>query len=127
MTEFPEKWISAFLTGAKVREICQEAGISKTKFYALRRDPDFQAVLRERKDMAISAGLEALRGHFLRDIGILQAIAEDPGIAPQVRINAVSVSLQQLSNWISTVDLAERVTALENARNDGFETIQGVS
>lgn len=127
MTEFPEKWISAFLTGAKVREICQDAEISKTKYYALKSDPDFQAVLRERKDMAISAGLEALRGHFLRDIEILQEIAENPETAPQVRINAVSVSLQQLSSWISTVDLAERVAALENARNDGFETFEGVS
>ena len=126
-TEYPEKWIMAFLTGTRVKDICKQAGISRTKYYSLRADKAFEAVLRERKDMAVKSAVEALRAHFLRDVQILQEIAENKENSAQVRVNAVSVALSQLANWTSTIDLLERLEALENAQNDDFSTFKGVS
>ena len=126
MGEYPERYISAFLTGTKVTEICEAAGFSRSKYYKLKADPDFQEVLRERRDLAVKGALEALREHFVKDVRILQEIAENPEISPQVRINAISISLQQLREWVPVVDLLQRIEALEQAENDDFSTFSGV-
>lgn len=129
MTEydFPEKWITAFLSHPRVVDVCEAGGFSKTKYYQLKKNPDFQRCLRERRDMAVMAAVDALRAHFLRDVEILQAIAEDADTAPQVRVNAISVALSQLQSWTQTVDLLARIEALEETKNNEMGTFQGVS
>ena len=117
---FPEKWITAFLSHAKVTEICKAGGFSKTKYYQLKHDVDFQRVLRERRDMAVMVAVDALRAHFLRDVEILAEIAEDDSTAPQVRINAISVALSQLQNRTQTVDLIARIEALETKNDENL-------
>ena len=124
--EFPEKWVTAFLSNAKVVDICKAGGFSKSKYYQLKHNADFQSVLRERRDMAIMAAVDALRACFLRDVQILQAIAENDATAPQVRVNAISIALTQLQNWTQTVDLLARIEALET-KNDENVIFEGVS
>lgn len=123
--EYPEKWVNAFLEGVKVAEVCQAAGFSRTKYYELKRDPDFLAVLRERRDAMIEAAVAAMRENFLKDVQILQQIAEDDGVSPQIRVNAISVQLSALREWVNITDLQARLEALEMARNDSFSTVEG--
>lgn len=125
MRDFPEKWINAFLMSTTVIETCRNANISKTKYYLLKRDNEFQSVLRERRDMCIQAAVQALRGHFLKGVLILAEIAEDPSVSPQVRVNAISCMLSQLANWENTTDIIQRIERLEESKEDGFNTVLG--
>lgn len=126
MRDYPEKWINAFLVSTTVAETCRIAKISKTKFYQLKHDNDFQGVLRERRDMCIQAAVQALREHFLKGVHILAEIAENPSVSPQVRVNAVSCMLSQLANWETTTDIIERIERLEEPKEDGISTFLGV-
>lgn len=125
MKDFPEKWICAFLTGTTVKQVCEEAGISKTKYYKLRADPDFQAVIRERRDMCILSAVQALREAFLRNVQILMDISEDSSVSAQTRVNAVSVMLSQLQSWTTTQDLIERIERLESVNNESMTVLGG--
>lgn len=124
MREYPEKWIDAFLRSTTVRETCEAANISKTKYYKLRNDSSFQSVLRERRDMCIASAVEALREAFLRNVIILQEIAENPSVSAQTRVNSISVMLSQLREWTTTSDILERLSALE-AKKDEYVTVIG--
>ena len=125
MRNYPEKWINAFLQSASVAETCRNADISKTKYYQLRKDEDFQKVLRERRDLCIQAAVQALREHFLKGVQTLAEIAENPSVSPQTRVNAVQVMLSQLANWETTVDVLERLQRLEETKEDDFSTLLG--
>lgn len=127
MMEYPEKWICAFLIGTTVKEICKEAGISKTKFYALRKDKRFQEVLRERRDALVLSGVQALRAHFFKAVEVLAEIAENADTAAQTRVYAASTILTQLKDWVTTEDLIRRVEALEKSENNDSVTVLGVA
>lgn len=125
MNEYPEKWISAFLTGTKVVEICELADISKKKYYQLKQDAAFQALLSERRDMMVSAAVDVLREAFIDNIRILREIAQDSGVSPQIRINSVSVQLSAFRDWVGIVDLQQRLERLEGTQRDENTTFSG--
>ena len=125
MGNYPEKWINAFLQSTSVAETCRNANISKTKYYQLRKDDDFQKVLRERRDLCIHAAVQAMREHFLKGVQILAEIAENPSVSPQTRVNAISCMMSQLANWETTEDVLQRLERLEQSKEDDFSTLWG--
>lgn len=122
MKNFDEKTISAFLNHYKMVDIIKESGLSKNTCYKLRADPNFQQVLRERKDAMVKASLERMRSYLLRDIEELQAVIENSEASPQVRVNAIQIMLSQFRDWLTTNDLLERVEMLERREKDDYGT-----
>lgn len=122
MREFDEKTISAFLNNYKMADVIRESGLSKNTCYKLRADPDFQQVLRERKDAIVKVTLERMRSYLLRDIEELQAVIEDSETSPQTKVNAIQIMLSQFRDWLTTSDLIERVEVLEGKEKNDYGT-----
>lgn len=122
MREFDEKTISAFLNNYKMADVIRESGLSKNTCYKLRQDPDFQQVLRERKDAIVKVTLERMRSYLLRDIEELQAVIEDSETSPQTKVNAIQIMLSQFRDWLTTSDLIERVEVLEGKEKNDYGT-----
>ena len=112
--EYPEKLITAFLTEVKAIDVQRSAGISRTKYYALKRDPDFMQAVTDRRTEIIQAAVYQMERNLAKNIGILQAIIDDTETAPQVRVNAINLYMSQLDRWKMQTEILERLQRLEN-------------
>lgn len=120
-----EAVISAFLTNYRMTDVMRETGLSKATVYKIRSDPEFQETIRKRKAAILRAAVNKMQGYLVRDVEILQEIIEDDATAPQVKINGISVMLSQLKDLTQTVDITERLDALQKAFKDGFMPSEG--
>jgi len=118
-----ERVIGAFLNHFRMVDVMRETGLSKNTVYKIRNDPEFQRVIRERKEAILKTAVNKMQSYLTRDVSILQQIAEDPDASAQVRINAISTIMSQLKDWTMVTDLMKRIEALENNTSvNDFET-----
>ena len=118
MKQYPEELITAFLTSCKPAEIMKLTGISKTKFYRLKRDKIFQKILTERRTELVKTAVLKMESYLNEDVEILQKIIRKEDISDQVRINGINLLMSQLATWKQTTDILERLQALEDAQTN---------
>ena len=123
MKEFDERYIAAFLNNYRMTDIMREAGISKTKAYKLRNDPEFMEAVRQRKEAILKAAVNKMTATLTGDVETLQKIIDDPETSPQIKINALQVKWNQMREWITTTDIIKRLDALENPSKSVSETV----
>lgn len=116
MKQYPEELITAFLTSCKPAEIMKLTGISKTKYYRLKRDKLFQKILTERRTELVKTAVLKMESYLNEDVEILQKIIRKEDISDQVRINGINLLMSQLATWKQTTDILERLQALEDAQ-----------
>jgi len=117
MKEYPESLITAFLTSFKANEIMKVTGISKTKYYRLKNDPDFQKILTDRRSELIREAVLKMESYLSEDVEILQGIIRDQNTKDQVKVNAIQLLMSQLGQWKQITELIARIEALEDAES----------
>lgn len=118
--QYDERIISAFLSHYRMTDIMRETGLSKNTVYKYKRDPEFQAVIQERKSAILQAAVNRMSSYMAQNVETLQAIAGDPEVNPAVRVSAINTIMTQLRGWLTTTELSERLTALEEAAKGRF-------
>ena len=118
--QYDERIISAFLTNYRMTDIVRETGLSKNTAYKYKRDPEFQKVIQERKTAILQTAVNRMSSYMVKNVETLQAIAEDPEVNPAVRVSAINTIMTQLRGWLTTTELSERLTALEEAAKGRF-------
>lgn len=127
MKEYPENLIEAFLTSYKLIDIAKVTGIGRETVRRLKNDPEFQAVLTERRSAMVSAAVDKMTAYMTEDVEILQEVIRDPKTSAQTKVNAISVLMGQLQSWTTTTDILRRLQAIERAdlgvsgRSEGSE------
>ena len=114
--KYSEALVAAFLTSYKPAEIMKTANISKTKYYRLRADPDFQRILTERRTEIVKEAVLKMESYLSEDVEILQSIIRDPKTAAQVKVNAINLLMSQLNQWKQTTEILDRLQQLEDAQ-----------
>lgn len=117
MKEYEEHIIAAFLSNWKPKEIQAAAGISKSKYYKLKNDSDFQRILTERRSEIIKEAVMKMESYLSEDIEILQSIIRDEKTSPQIKINGINLLMTQLNNWKQTTEILDRLQKLEDAQS----------
>ena len=118
-----ERVIGAFLTNYRMVDIMAETGLSKTTCYKIRNDPEFQRVIRERKDAILKTAVNKMQSYLTKDVEILQQIIEDPETSAQTKVNAIQTLMNQLRDWTTTTDIIKRLEALQRPSEDVFNTV----
>lgn len=113
-----ERVIAAFLNNFRMIDVIRETGLSKTTVYRVKNDPEFQKVLRERKEAILKAAVNRMQGYLVNDVEILQGIIEDPDTAAQTRVNAIQILMNQLRDWTTITDITARLSALQETTGD---------
>lgn len=108
-----ERVIAAFLYNYRMVDVIRESGLAKNTAYKIRNDPEFQKVIRERKEAILKAAVNKMQEYLTRDVEILQEIIENPETAPQTRINGIQILMSQLREWTTTTDIIKRLDALQ--------------
>lgn len=109
-----ERVIGAFLNNFRMVDVMKETGLSKTTVYKIRRDPEFQKVIRERKEAILKTAVNKMQGYLTKDVEILQQIIEDPDTSAQTKVNAIQTLMNQLRDWTTTTDILKRLEAIQN-------------
>ena len=118
-----ERVIGAFLNNFRMVDIMRETGLSKNTVYKIRNDPEFQKVIRERKEAILKAAVNKMQGYLTKDVEILQKIIEDPETTAQVKINGIQTLMNHLRDWTTTTDIMKKLEALQEPSEDVFETL----
>ena len=116
--KYTEALITAFLTSYKPAEIMKAAGISKTKYYRLKADADFQRILTERRSELVREAVMKMESYLTEDVEILQEIIRDPETSAQVKINGINLLMNQLSNWKTMTEVLDRLQKLEDSQTE---------
>lgn len=117
-----ERVIGAFLNNFRMVDVIRETGLSKKTCYKIRNDPDFQKVLRDRKEAILKTAVNKMQGYLTRDVEILQEIIEDPNTSPQTKVNAIQTLMNQLRDWTTTTDIIKRLEALQDTSGNVSDT-----
>lgn len=120
--EYPERIVSAFLTNYRMSDVIRDAGISKTTAYKYKNDPEFQNYLRLRKSQILTEVVDRMKARMLKDLDRLDSVIDDPKSSGQVVINAIHTKWSHMREWTTTVDIINRLEALESLEKDTFNT-----
>lgn len=113
-----ENLISAFIEGTTAADIMKKAGISRTRYYRLVRDPDFRLAVTKRRAEIVDTAVKKMELNLSHNVMMLQMVIDDPETAPQTRVNAISVMMSQMTAWKSISDFESRLIELEEFRNE---------
>ena len=105
-----------FLTSFKPAEIMKVTGISKSKYYRLKKDRDFQKILTERRTELVKSAVMKMESYLTEDVEILQSIIRKEDTSDQVKINGINLLMSQLNTWKQTTEILDRLQALEDAQ-----------
>lgn len=118
-----ERVIGAFLNNFRMVDVMKETGLSKKTCYKIRNDPEFQKIIRERKEAILKTAVNKMQSYMLSDAEALQAIIEDPETPRQVRINAINTKWTHLKEWSTTTDIMKKLEELQNPSGNVFDTL----
>lgn len=118
-----ERVIGAFLNNFRMVDVIRETGLSKNTVYKIRNDPEFQRVIRERKQAILKTAVNKMQGYLTKDVEILQQIIEDPDTSAQTKVNAIQTLMNQLRDWTTTTDILKKLEALQKPSEDVSETV----
>ena len=117
-----ERGICAFLNNFRMVDVMKETGLSKKTCYKIRNDPEFQRVIRERKQAILKTAVNKMQSYMLSDAEALQAIIEDPETPRQVRINAINTKWTHMKEWTTTTDIMKKLEDLQNPSGNVSDT-----
>ena len=125
MKEYPEEYITAFMTSCKRAEIMKSANIGKNKYYALKSDPDFMKIVADRRTEIVKEAVLKMESYLDENVEILQSIIRNPETKDQVKVNALKLFSDQLGQWRSQTEFSERLQALEDAQRQNNDFLGG--
>lgn len=103
------------MTCYTLTDIAEAAGLSRDTIRKYKRDPDFNAVLSERRAEIVGAAVDRMTRSILRDADVLQEIIDNPDVNPAVRVQAIGTKWSHLREWRAMIDFDNRLRALEAA------------
>ena len=118
-----ERVIAAFLHSFRMVDVIRETGLSKKTCYKIRNDPEFQKVIRERKEAILKTAVNKMQSYLTKDVEILQGIIEDPETSAQTKVNAIQTLMNQLRDWTTTTDIMKKLEALQETSGNVSDTV----
>ena len=121
MREYPEKYITAFMTSSRRSEILKSASIGKDKYYTLKNDADFMKIVNDRRSEIIKDVVLKMESYLGENVDILQDIIRNPETKDQVKVNALKLFSDQLGQWKNASDILERLQHLEDMQGQNAD------
>lgn len=115
-------FLAALVAGMGISEACKAAGISRSTGLRIRRDEAFMAKFRDARGELLESAVSQLHHHAGDFVKVLHTVAVDDKARGSDRVLASRHGLDLLLRGVDTVELAERIAALERATGEGGRT-----
>ena len=112
-----ETVLSALLSCPTLTSAAAECGLSVRQLYDRRQDPQFMKQLQEAQSAALAGTVRYLQHHTATAAQTLAELCQNSQ-QEQTRLQAARALLQQAARLTETVDFDNRLTALEELRED---------
>ena len=119
VTPKQRQFIQALLACGDVVSACEEATVSRSTAYRWMQEPAFMSALREAEREALLATSRRLVRLGGKAVQVLEDTLGDVEAPAAVRVRAADSVLTKLLQLRETVDLEERIAALEAAITEG--------
>lgn len=113
MRKNDEKILAALLTCGNVAETERITGISRSTIYNRLADKKFKSEYDSRRQSVLSEACNTLQATLTNAVNTVKEIAENEDAAPQVRLNACGMLLQNCLRYVEQIDILARIEALE--------------
>ena len=120
MSAKDEQIMLALLTNGSVTEASREIGISTHTIYKRLADVEFKAEHEARRAQILNDAVNTLQSTLTKAVQAIRDIIEDANNAPQVRLNAAALILQNCLKYTEQINIIARLEELEKLteRND---------
>lgn len=108
-----EKALVALLRLGEVKAAAEEARVSDVTLHRWLKDETFKAAYRAGRRELIEVAVAGLQADAQKARTVLLAVAEDKNAPASARVSAARVILEQSVKGAETLDLMERIAALE--------------
>lgn len=116
MTPSKQKALAALLTSPTKRAAAEKAGINERTLRDYFKDAEFVEAYNHAFAGVVQDATRAAQQTLQPALSTLKDIMEDADIAPAARVQACRTALEYAIRLTDQNDLAERLTALERAR-----------
>lgn len=108
-----EHILSALLLCGGIAEAEKLSGVSRTTIYNRLADETFKAEYDRRRSMVLNEACNSLQATLTKAVDTIREIIEDKRNAPQVRLNACGLILQNCLKYVEQIDILSRIEELE--------------
>lgn len=114
-----EKIIAALLSTESKRAAAKVLGIRPQTLAARMNDDVFQELYKKAKKDLIKESITSIQAKTGRAIEIIYEIADNPEIAPQIRLNAAETIIRYSHKFTESEEILSRIEELEELYKEG--------
>lgn len=111
--KYSEVVISAFAIYQKTTDIMKATGLSKTTVCKYKKDSHLLELAEERRLQIVKESVYKMQSELTKCVDTLIEIRDNTENNPQIRVYACNCILNHCRDWTLSVDVMERVEALE--------------
>ncbi len=114
-------FLKALLEESTISKACKKAGISRRTGYKYLKETEFAAELRNRQKETLDNTVRYLQGKLDTCNETLLKIIETDSVPSQVKINAINTVYGVLVKLTETVEITNRIEAIEDSISENRE------
>lgn len=108
-----EQILSALLSCGSISEAEKISGVSRTTIYNRLADDEFKSEYDHRRKEALNEACAALQATLTKAVDTIKGIMQDESTAPQVRLNASALILQNCLKYTEQAEILSRLDEIE--------------
>lgn len=112
-----ELLLTALISTGSIAEAEKISGVCRSTIYKRLSDADFKAEYDKRRTMALNEACNALQGTLIEAVNTIKGIMNDTATAPQIRLNASALILQNCLKYTEQAEIISRIEELEKKYN----------
>lgn len=112
-----EHILSALLSCGSIAEAEKLSGVSRRTIYNRLENEEFRAEYDRRRSMVLNEACNSLQATLTKAVDTIREIIEDKRNAPQIRLNACGLILQNCLKYVEQIDIITRIEELEKRTN----------
>ena len=100
-----------------IRAAEKTAGVSRRTIYNRLENEEFRAEYDRRRSVVLNEACNSLQATLTKAVDTIREIIEDKRNAPQIRLNACGLILQNCLKYVEQIDIITRIEELEKRTN----------
>lgn len=124
LSERQVRAIAAIMAGETIARAAKKASAGKRTIYTWMKDPAFAAALREARSKAMTEAISALAGLAGAAVSVLREALKAKDTEADLRVRTAKIALDSLMRAHSTIDVEERLAAIEAQLKENDESKQ---
>ena len=113
MKEYSEIVITAFATYTRNIDLMKATGLSKSTIVKYKKDRKLLELAAERRLQVVRESVYKMQSELTKCVETLVKIRDNEEVNSQIRIYACNCIMNQCKDWTMSIDVLERLQALE--------------